>query len=120
LKGWLYDIFGNYNSAFYLTGVCVFISGALVAPIARSSNCLTIEDSSTEVTDSSRPSSPKIEDMTNSMHETHDNSNTSQFNSLNISNLNSLSLNDKVIKEGKYFNGVISKSFDNVSNAIVV
>lgn len=32
--GWLYDISGNYDTTFYITGCCIFISGIMVAPMA--------------------------------------------------------------------------------------
>ncbi|CAG2102360.1 unnamed protein product [Medioppia subpectinata] len=75
IAGWLFDLYGNYNITFHLTGICVFISGALVVAIGRSSKCVTIDDDSTQVTESSsRPNSPQFEDSVHSMSETQHNS----------------------------------------------
>ncbi|KAI1293711.1 Monocarboxylate transporter 12 [Halotydeus destructor] len=32
--GWLYDITGSYDVTFYVTGLCCFVSGAIVIPVA--------------------------------------------------------------------------------------
>lgn len=57
---------GNYSTTFYATGVSIFISGAMVVPVAKSTACLAFSDESTVVSSSSsssssapsRPSSP--------------------------------------------------------------
>ncbi|XP_067127605.1 monocarboxylate transporter 9-like [Centruroides vittatus] len=36
LAGWLFDLTGNYDVTFYLTGICIFVSGVLVVPVAKS------------------------------------------------------------------------------------
>lgn len=41
-----------------MTGICIFISGALVAPIAKAKTCVNLEENSSITTESSRPCSP--------------------------------------------------------------
>ncbi|KPL97883.1 Monocarboxylate transporter-like protein 1 [Sarcoptes scabiei] len=39
LAGWIYDISGKYDNAFYITGITILISGLLVIPVGRKKNC---------------------------------------------------------------------------------
>ena len=32
-SGWLYDISNSYNNSFYMMGVCIVVSGAMLYPI---------------------------------------------------------------------------------------
>lgn len=34
LAGWLCDITGSYDVTFYVTGLCIFVSGAIVIPVS--------------------------------------------------------------------------------------
>ena len=31
--GWLYDISNSYNNSFYMAGICLVVSGAILYPI---------------------------------------------------------------------------------------
>jgi len=31
--GWLYDISNSYNNSFYMMGICIIVSGAMLYPI---------------------------------------------------------------------------------------
>jgi len=31
--GWLYDISDSYDNSFYMTGICLIVSGAMLYPI---------------------------------------------------------------------------------------
>ncbi|KAH9516555.1 hypothetical protein DERF_007290 [Dermatophagoides farinae] len=39
LAGWIFDISGNYDNAFYITGITIMLSGILVLPVGRKKNC---------------------------------------------------------------------------------
>jgi len=32
--GWLYDVSNSYDNSFYMTGICIFIGGAMLYPIS--------------------------------------------------------------------------------------
>ncbi|XP_054168273.1 uncharacterized protein LOC128965587 [Oppia nitens] len=119
IAGWLFDYFGDYNVAFHLTGICIFISGALVVPITRSSNCLTVEDDFTEITESSRPNSPRINDSIHSS-ETQEVTQNQLMPSL-MTSVDTKNLTLKVLDNG--FNKNVlkpnAKSFDGLNNSLI-
>lgn len=39
LAGMLFDMTGNYDVTFFCTGICIFISGAMVVPVAKTLLC---------------------------------------------------------------------------------
>lgn len=38
--GWLFDVSGSYDIAFYITGVTILLSGLLMIPVGRKKNCI--------------------------------------------------------------------------------
>lgn len=39
IAGWLFDLFGSYNYAFYFIGITILLSGLLVIPVGNKKNC---------------------------------------------------------------------------------
>jgi len=31
--GWLYDVSNSYDNSFYMMGICIFVSGAMLYPV---------------------------------------------------------------------------------------
>nr|XP_027197346.1 uncharacterized protein LOC113791732 [Dermatophagoides pteronyssinus] len=48
VAGWIFDVSGSYDNAFYITGITILLSGILVLPVGRKKNCFIWRERSDE------------------------------------------------------------------------
>lgn len=58
LAGWLFDIAGNYDSTFYVIGLCSFFAGIMILPLRTSEDVKDSITSSSIIESPSHPPSP--------------------------------------------------------------